>query len=306
MPPKSARNAQAKLSAVEQQILNLTKRVEGAKLSKNQRRRRRARTNTNLGAERSMNFPPSSSSSMVMSKASDTGLRKLRMVRRDGLTDQGIAFLKCAFAPPDFQQSTLAGVPDDFRGASLVRKHRYVSSVNITGGLDYYFILAPVPGYAYFIASITAGVAPIASTAWTGVPYTDFQSMFGTGPTMNNQTVQKFRFVSNHIEIIPTVNQMVWTGSIQAWKLPLSSAVRETPTGSGVNDLWGLAGLEGVNTNLSNQYSGPYIMGAYAACYNSNATFEFYPTLANAQYIPSAVGGADFGQFQTTDRKSVV
>jgi hypothetical protein len=238
-----------------------------------------------------MQWPANSNA--VISGASDTGLRRLRNTPRIGLSDAGISFLKCTFAPPDFQQNSVSGVPDEFRGGSLVRKHRFVGTQVFVANFDYYYILAPVPGFSYFLLVTAAGVAPTAASVWTGVPYADFPGMFGSSPANNADNVTKFRYISNHIEVIPTVNQMIWTGNIQAWKFPLNLVTRQG--GTGPNDLYSVEGLSSVNTSLSNQYSAPFIQGLYSACYNSNCVFEFQNILENIVTVPNVIGGSDFG-----------
>jgi hypothetical protein len=56
------------------------------------------------------------------------------------ISREGMAFLKCAFAPPDFGESLATGVPDSFEGTSLVKKHRYVISQSIPANTDRYYL----------------------------------------------------------------------------------------------------------------------------------------------------------------------
>jgi hypothetical protein len=230
----------------------------------------------------------------VSSAAVDTGLRRLKRTSRAGLSDQGVAFLKCAFAPPDFSGSSVMGVPDDYRGPSLTKKHRYVNSFTFSSGVDTYILLLPIPGYAYFYATVTANTNILLSTTFTGVKYSDYSSMFGSSGSESGNIVTKFRFASNHIELIPTVNQMIWSGQIQAWKLPISVIVRQG--GATTSDLLSIEGLNGCNTGNSNQFSGPYIMGVYSGCYSGDSSFKFSDILENVNNIPQNQGAADFAQ----------
>jgi hypothetical protein len=270
-------------------------------LSKNQKKRSnkkkrvRALLSNDSASTRVMTWSGGDNNRMVMSSATDTGLRRLRITPRTGLSDQGISFLKCAFAPPDFQQGSLGGVPDSFRGQSLVRKHRYVSPTTVASGSDTYFLLCPIPGVAYLQATVASGTQILNTTQFTAVNYTDFSSMFGSASINNADIVTKFRFVSNHFEIIPTVNQMTWSGSIQAWKLPIQLVVRQG--GTSTVDIFSIEGLQGANTSLSNQYSGPFIMGLYTACYNSNPDFDFRQIQESLNSVPTYVEPNDFGQF---------
>jgi len=225
---------------------------------------------------------------------SDTGLRRLRTKsRRPGLTDQGIAFLKCAFAPPDFQSSSVNGVPDDFRGPSLTRKHRFTGSGTFAANTDYYFLLAPIPGVAYFSCVVPAGSAIMANTGFVPSFYADSGQMFPS-PAQNTSVVTKFRYISNHFEIIPTTNQMTWSGQIQAWKIPLTIVARPSSAANNA-DMYSIQGLEGCNTNLANQFTTPFINGVYTACYSSDPEFSFKPILDNVTNVPSTLGSSDFG-----------
>lgn len=309
MARKGQNSNAGQVNNLTQKINSLTKKLDAMKMgnpspaSTGKKRRRNNRqpsgymaapTDGYMTMDRSTTFHPKSD--MVVSKASDTGLRRLREKPRAGLSDQGIAFLKCAFAPPDFSMSSIQGVPDDFRGQSLTVKHRAVIPFTVTAGLDYYILLLPIPGYAYFIASVATGTSILYNTTFQGVTYSDFGSMFGGSGSSADSQVDKFRFVSNHFEIIPTVNSMTWSGNIQSWKLPISVTIRQG--GSGVADLWTVSGLQGVNSSLTNQYSGPFIMGCYSGCYNADCDFEFSQILRDVLNIPTApiAADSDFGE----------
>jgi hypothetical protein len=179
----------------------------------------------------------------------------------------------------------------------LTRKHRYVAPITLSATVDYYFILAPVPGVSYFLATTVAGTAPIAGTVWNAVYYADAAGMFGS-LTQAADNVTKFRFVSNHIEVIPTVNQMTWSGNIQAWKIPLTLVDRQG--GATTADSWSISGLQSVNSTLQSAYTGPFIMGLYSACYNANGTFPFSQIVENVSTVPTVVGAADFGVLTAT------
>lgn len=197
-------------------------------------------------------------------------------LRRNKLTSDGLSFLKCAFAPPDFSVNKIAGVPDTYEGNSLVMKHRLIGPDTFASGRDYYIWLAPIPGVAYLQLQVAAG-APVTSTdQWTVVRYSDYNSMFGTNATGSDSAdqVTQFRYVSNHIELVPTVNQMQWSGSIQAFKVPAQLGPRTKP-GMSPEDLYSVTGLQSVNSTNSNQYCGPFFNGVYSGCYSANCKFDF-------------------------------
>lgn len=205
---------------------------------------------------------------------------RLRKSMLKGLSPQGVEFLKCAFAPPDFNVTQVHGVPDAFEGNSLVKKHKLIAPVTLAASVDTYYLLAPVPGIAYFTYS--SATPPSSTTSWTGVPYGDHLSLFGTNPTQSCDIVTKFRVVSNHLELVPTTNAMQWTGNIQAWKIPVtmipgnSSIVTGTYTTALI-----VQGLQGAVATNSLQYTAPFNSGVYACAYNSGAKFDFSPILEN-------------------------
>lgn len=232
----------------------------------------------------------------------DTGMRKLNKIRLsqgERVTKEGLSFLKCAFAPPDFAANDVGGVPDEFHGPSLVKKHRGVFPQGYgTPSVDVYYMLLPTPGIAFWSTSVTAGTPILATTVWTGILYSDFGTMFGTPATTAN-IVDKFRFVSNHIEVIPTVNQMQWTGNFQVWKMPVAVVERQAAVAGG--ETLTVTGIAGANATNAAQYTGPFNLGLYAAAYNTGAKFDFNQITENRTSVPGvapAVG--DFGQLTAT------
>lgn len=220
-------------------------------------------------------IPPSVSNGNSTSIARlNTGYQQ--MLTRSKFTPEGVSFLKCAFAPPDFSVNKISGVPDEYEGNSLVKKHRLINPETFGNSKDYYYWLAPIPGVAYLKTSVAAGTPIVPATVWTPVYYSDFSNMFGTDTKGYKcaDKVTKFRFVSNHIEMVPTVNQMEWSGSIQAFKIPASLVVRQLHTDSN-QDLYSIMGLQAANSTNSNQYSGPFFNGLYSGCFSSNCDFTF-------------------------------
>jgi hypothetical protein len=222
-------------------------------------------------------------------------------MRTVGLTSDGLAFLKCAFAPPDFQASRIQGVPDSFEGQSLVKKHRLIQATTFNASKDVYFILAPVPGVAYFKAEVAPGAPIVATTTFTAEPYSDLQSLFGTDANGKEAAdiITKFRFVSNHFELVPTTNAMSWTGTVQAFKIMLTTSIAQGQT---VGDNINLLGLQGCNNTNANQYTGPFNLGVYTGAYNQSSTFEFQSIIENSKSLPRTLEdtNGDFGQLVGT------
>lgn len=214
-----------------------------------------------------------------------------------GVSQGGIEFLKCAFAPPDFNVAQVHGVPDAFDGMSLVKKHKSINSISLPASSDVYYLLAPVPGYAYFtlVKAYVGGVPvlPTPSDVWTGVPYGDFTSLFGTTVSTAADIVNRYRFVSNHIELIPTTNAMQWTGNIQAWKAPVTLEIGNSSPAPGVyTPAMTVQGLGAAIATNAIQYTAPFNMGVYCCAYSSNPAFNFSPIIENVSGTFTGVGAS--------------
>lgn len=292
-------NSQPKPQRAQRQ---LAKQIVAVSMSKSARRRRRRQMQDAIPYKSDTSYPavqaPGISSGMIQRAQMN---RARQMLTSSKMTPDGIAFLKCAFAPPDFAAAKLLGVPDDYEGKSLVKKHRLISSQSFNkANTDYYILLLPTPGYAYWVATVTAGSPVLASTVFVGVPYSDSTQLFntsGTAGTSLADVVDKYRFVSNHFELVPTTNQMTWTGNVQTWRLPVSMIVRQQG-GAGGGDILSVTGLQGTNSTNSDQYTGPFNLGVYSACYNSGAKFDFQSITENLVQLPPTVLPAigDFAQ----------
>jgi hypothetical protein len=185
------------------------------------------------------------------------------------VSQPGIEFLKCAFAPPDFNTTQVHGLPDDYQGNSLVKKHKLITPITLSAVTDYYYLLLPVPGVAYYVLTKTAGSPPTAADLWVPVLYSDFFSLFGATPFTTADVVDKFRFISNHIELIPTTNAMAWTGNIQSWKIPIQVVPNNNIVAASIN------GLNAVTATNALQYTAPFNAGVYACAFNAGAKFDF-------------------------------
>lgn len=244
--------------------------------------------------KRRMNRPSLGGSST----ASYTGRPRLIPGPHPALTQAGMAFLKCAFAPPDFSETQVQGIPDMFRGKSLLKKHRLVTTTTFSGGTDYYILLLPIPGFSYFLGTTVAGVAPASTIVFTGVPYADYSALF---PAANPaDIVNSFRFVSNHFEIINQTNQMSWSGAISILKLPVKFVVRPDPSFS--DRIFGITGLQSILSTNANQYNGSFFDGGYTGAYNIAPDFEFVSVPENIGNVPLSIAAYDFGQINVAGR----
>lgn len=229
--------------------------------------------------------------------SADTGLRhlsKIRLNQGQRLTEKGLSFLKCAFAPPDFAANDVAGVPDLYQGPSLVKKHRLTSTISNQPNKDLYIVVAPVPGTSFFYLDQAAATAVTQDLVFKGVDYPDTTTLF-PHPAASTNYVNKFRYISNHVEIIPTVNQMSWAGSIQVWKtnLALSERLVQDPSKAPR----AVTGMQAVNAVNSNQFTAPVNLGCYSGAYNSG-DFLFSQIIEGYKTMPDAlITNEDFCQF---------
>lgn len=258
------------------------------KSSSKKRRERRANANSKINVAAGPK-----QASYPLPTYTNTGMRAISKIPRRKITPAGEAFLKCAFAPPDFAASNPTGVPDDFQGSSLLKKHRYVGNFNCSAAnRDYYILLLPsAGGIAYWTANVAAGTPILAATIFDAVTFTDEKSLFPSAAQAAD-VVTKYRYVSNHIELIPTMNQMSWSGSIQVWKAPITVAMRSS---AGADNLYTVGGLQSCNATNANQYTGPTNLGVYTAAYNAGVKFDFQEVMEGISQVPWAPLGADFG-----------
>jgi len=206
------------------------------------------------------------------------------------ISKEGLSFLKCAFAPPDFDASDVKGFPDDYQGSSLIKKHRFTTSAQTVVGRDTYILLLPIPGVAAMTAQVATGTNILSSTVFFAYQYSDTGIMFPNA-NLTADNVNKFRYVSNHIEVVNTTNEMSWSGSIQCFKINVQVS---TTAGIGVLSL---TGLDGCNARgNANQYTGPFNRGVYSGAYSKSGDYAFTPIVEGMNLIPSAIGAADFGQ----------
>jgi len=213
-------------------------------------------------------------------------------LRTPQLSESGMAFLKCAFAAPDFAVDPGKGIPDQFHGRTLSIKDCFTTAMAFTPGTDTYIIVAPVPGYAYFEAA-----TPINGTTaltYVGTTFPTFAQNFGDGNAAPI-TFSQFRYASLAVGLYPTSNFMQFSGSIQVWRVDLA-LIRSLQDLAGVNDTdtvqLGVSGLQGVTTLAPrDNYSESFIKGAYTYAFDKTQDFE-WQQFASANRYASAPGAA--------------
>jgi len=207
------------------------------------------------------------------------------------LTHAGECFLKCAFAAPDSNVELASGIPDNYNGKSLLKRSVEQTSVTFPNGRTTYILLIPMPGYLYFALQLPIGVSPSNTSQFTGQPSTDYSSLFPGGANLDTNVV-KYRYMSNAIEIVPTMNDMTWAGSIQCFKLPVTLGTSDH--GSAYQPT--IQGLEGVGSHLGPRYIAPFRNGVYSMATNSEPDFPFDDLVELEGRLPATVESGDFGQ----------
>jgi hypothetical protein len=216
------------------------------------------------------------------------------------ITPNGLAFLKCAFAAPDFSVDPGKGIPDQFHGRTLSIKDCFTTSLTFTPGEDTYILVAPVPGYAYFIGnSATVGGAP--PSQWVGVPFPTFETNFGTGTDTQNK-FSKFRYASAAAGLYPTSNFMQFSGSLQVWRIDLNLAenLRDALIGTGSPNpaeqfvQKRIQGLQGVTTLVPrDNYSESFIKGGYTFAFDKTQDFEWQDFVSGTDFLESNAAGSN-------------
>lgn len=208
------------------------------------------------------------------------------------ITKPGVDWLKAAFAAPDFPILTPCGIPDQYTGRTLVHMDRLVSSITIPSN-DYFIIVPPVPGVSHFV--VQGGGFPDDQTQWQANRYDSFDGLYGTQQTETSDVVTAFRYMSQLIELVPTTNNMTWTGSISVFKVPLKCSVSNyisrvnlpastSLDASGANQT--IIGLEAVTSTNSDQYTAPSNLGCFTAAHQNNNDFPFTPTFEGYDTVP--------------------
>jgi hypothetical protein len=237
---------------------------------RSQRRRRRTRRNARKGVVFSMSAP-------------------------------GLAFLKCAFAPPDFNSDPGQGIPDAFEGKTLVRKDVTTNSLSVTGpvgGNETFILVAPTPGIAYWSTTIAgSGNFPTAASTWSPVYVPGFSTLFGTAGTTGANSratqVSAFRYASQNVGVYPNSNLMQFAGAITVWKIPLRlvqsnySVTIPTTVPQTIQQLgWVLNGLDGTSIVSPDNYVGTFIEGCFSQTACNEPEFEFNPIIEGLATLP--------------------
>lgn len=216
------------------------------------------------------------------------------------LSPAGVEFLKAAFAAPDFNGIPGLGIPDRSPTKRFIRRHKVDTQITLSANTDYYYLIAPIPGYAYFWTSTAAGTLPTATSVWTGVYNNEYTTLFGFNAD-TGLNVDKFRYMSQAAELVPTVNEFTWSGSIKAYKMPVSIIPRSN---AGTSEMleYTVTGLQNSATTNTDMYSAPFRDGVYAIATKISADFEWTSVLRDETVLPATIitsPPVDWGQLSS-------
>jgi len=207
------------------------------------------------------------------------------------LTEPGLAFLKCAFAPPDFNTDPGKGIPDKFEGKVLARKDVLTDTPSFPPNTDVYLLVLPTPGIAYWRLQKTAGAAIATTDNFTAVPYPGFPSLYGATATARSASVSSFRYASMNCGLYPSSNMMQYGGTISVWKAPIKMSTVQYPVANVVPTSQlshALQGLESVSFISQDNYTESFIKGVYASSVCNDSEFIFTNILEGVQTLPPA------------------
>jgi len=216
------------------------------------------------------------------------------------MSPHGQAFLKCAFAPPDFNTDPGRGIPDKYNGKSLGTKHQFTSTINFGANTDTYLVILPTPGVAFWSFSVAAGTAlTTANTSLSPTVYSDFTSLFGdpaTSGSLRTSNVEAFRYASTAVGLYPTSNFMQFAGSVSVWKFPVKHSMETrsillsaTANASTQISSIVLNGLEGLTAVSRENYTESFIKGAYTITTCNQPEFDFHNIVEGVGIVPQSV-----------------
>lgn len=220
------------------------------------------------------------------------------------MSPAGQAFLKCAFAPPDFNTDPGRGIPDKYNGKSLGTKHQFTGALSLGAATDTYIVVAPTPGVAYWTFTVAANTAITSANAILNPQvYSDFTSLFGdpsSGASLRTSNVEAFRYASTAIGLYPTSNLMQFAGSISLWKAPLKLSMENrvvklsaTAGATTSQETHVINGLEALTAIGRENYTESFIKGTYAITTCNQPEFEFKNILEGVAVVPQPVSNFD-------------
>jgi hypothetical protein len=247
---------------------------------------------------------------MVMVPAMSVKKKKRRSRKKKGsmkgsvgaLSKDGNAFLKCTMAPCDFVNGAtgFVGIPDEYDGRVIVDSLTSVNSLpSYTAGQDLYIIQPPIPGVAYMWGAVAGGTRFNTAITFTPVWYSDINTLFPSGVGGPAILVDKFRVASNVIELVNTTNDMVWSGSLEAFKIDLTLTTgNDTVLDQGTHvvnfEFPIISGFDGLYTSEPG-YVNRIKDGVYMAAFNQQSTYPWSPVQTGLAFTELSTNAALLG-----------
>lgn len=203
--------------------------------------------------------------------------------RRLAMTVEGEKFLKCAFAPFDFQADPGMGIPDEYNGRVIMKKYGRTGGIQAPTGKDLWFLVAPNPGCAYATSVTSPGFPPGAIDAGTDSEHWNLVSY--ANPVAAN-SASAFRIASNVFELECTSSINLTAGSITVWDVDISLGDHQVVNGTPPPDFYYYKVLKGLNSIISSPPSVAKsfhaLKGVYTVAYNHQPDWNFTPMLTGA------------------------
>lgn len=210
-----------------------------------------------------------------------------------GMTPDGVAFLKCAFAAPDFNVDPGKGIPDRYEGKTLTRKDQLTLSMTYPKNKTTWILVMPTPGKAFWSAETDLGVKPTVATNFLAVEYPGALDLFGTASAQQSKLVSEFRYASMAVGIYPTSNMMQYGGSISVWKAMMkwgtanvTKTVTTIPPSTFSVTEQTILGTSAVLTVGRDNFTTGFNNGVYTMSTAEDEDFPFWPIRAGHAGLP--------------------
>lgn len=206
-----------------------------------------------------------------------------------------MAFLKCAFAPPDFAVDPGMGIPDQYTGKTLMMKHHATINSDIPANSRRYYLFMPVPGVAfYYYDGKSVENSPPSNAVFTPFYFPDAQLIF---PASGQANATRFRYASTAAGVYAMGNEFNTSGSIRIWKTRASLDEfhsRFVVTDKGGVDrslVSGVRYLTGVDMDIprTESFVTRAIQGGYTMAANNSVDFEFSDVMPKCLNLPEDV-----------------
>jgi hypothetical protein len=237
-----------------------------------------------------------------------------RITSTTRVTEAGEAFLKTATAAPDFSNTELHGIPDEYTGRTITKRdYVYIPFVAPAGNTTY-IVVTPTAGVSHYQYTTSFGADLADGATFQGINFPDANQIFpgvGTnsplqGITNNSQIVDKGRLALLSAELVVLNNSFSQFGSIAAYKTPLSLTIGlDDGSQAAIIERYSLTGVQALASTVLNAeaYVQPVRDGAYSVSMNREAESPFMPVaeiMSDATNIPGTFTRTSDGQVKSS------